>query len=339
METSEVTILAIETSCDDTASAVLVDGHVKSNIISSQDIHDLYGGIVPELASREHMLLIAQIVDSALTKANVDLASIDAIAVTNGPGLAGSLLVGTHFAKGLALSRNVPLFPVHHIEAHLYSGYLEEPSLPYPSVTLVVSGGHTSIFLVESPESYQVLGSTTDDAAGEAFDKIAKMLGLGYPGGPAIDRHAATGNAGAFAFPRGRMHEDSYDFSFSGLKTAVRREVERLSGEGKPLAIDDLCASAQAAIVDVLVSKTMRAATSNGVTAVTIAGGVSANTQLRQRMAEACATSGLQFVAPRMHYCVDNAAMIGAVAAMRIASGHSAGSVDFCVDPKPIRRR
>ncbi|MBU3699016.1 MAG: tRNA (adenosine(37)-N6)-threonylcarbamoyltransferase complex transferase subunit TsaD [Candidatus Kapabacteria bacterium] len=339
MEVAEVNILAIETSCDDTAAAVLSNGNVLSNVISSQVVHDLYGGIVPELASREHMLLIAQIVDSAMAKASMDLASIDAIAVTSGPGLAGSLLVGTHFAKGLALALGVPLHPVHHIEAHLYSGYLEEPTLAYPSVTLVVSGGHTSIFLVESPESYQVLGSTTDDAAGEAFDKIAKMLGLGYPGGPAIDRHAAMGNAEAFAFPRSRMHEDSYDFSFSGLKSAVRRVVESLSGKDKPLPIDDLCASAQTAITDVLVSKTMRAAKANNVPAVTIAGGVSANTELRQRMADACSQAGMQFVAPRMQYCVDNAAMIGAVAAMRIARGHSAGTVDFCVDPKPIRRR
>jgi N6-L-threonylcarbamoyladenine synthase len=334
-----VTILAIETSCDDTAAAVLVDGHIRSNIISSQAIHDLYGGIVPELASREHMRLIAQIVDSALSKADVVLAAIDAIAVTNGPGLAGSLLVGSQYAKGLALALKIPVYPVHHIEAHLYSGYLEEPTLPYPSISLVVSGGHTSIFRVDSPDAFSVLGSTTDDAAGEAFDKIAKMLGLGYPGGPAIDKHAAAGNRNAYSFPRGRISEDSFDFSFSGLKTAVRREVDRLVALGEPLPIDDLCASAQAAIVDILVAKTIRAATASAVVAVTISGGVSANTELRSRMADQCAATGLTFVAPRMQYCVDNAAMIASVAAMRIASGAAAPSIHFPIEPKAIRAR
>lgn len=334
-----MTILAIETSCDDTAAAVLINGDVRSNIISSQAIHDLYGGIVPELASREHMAMIAQIVDAAIRKAGIGLAALDAIAVTHGPGLAGSLLVGSQYAKGLALALKIPLYPVHHIEAHLYSGYLERPDLAYPSVSLVVSGGHTSIFRVDSPDSYSVLGSTTDDAAGEAFDKIAKMLGLGYPGGPAIDRHAAAGNRDAFAFPRGRIGEDSFDFSFSGLKTALRREVDRLTNAGEPLPINDLCASAQAAIVDVLVSKTMRAATASAVTAVTISGGVSANTELRSRMADQCAGKALTFVAPRMQYCVDNAAMIASVAAMRIASGSAAPSIHFPIEPKAIRAR
>lgn len=334
-----MTILAIETSCDDTAASVMTDGHVRSNVISSQAIHDLYGGIVPELASREHMRLIAQIVDSAIRKAGTELSGIDVIAVTNGPGLAGSLLVGTHYAKGLALSLGVPIYPIHHIEAHLYSGYLEDPTLAFPSVTLVVSGGHTSIFLVESPDVYRMLGSTTDDAAGEAFDKIAKMFGLGYPGGPAIDRHAAAGNREVFRFPRGLMHEESYDFSFSGLKTAVRREVERITASGRPLPIDDLCASAQAAIVDVLIAKTMRAASDSQVAAVTIAGGVSANSELRTRMAEHCADRGIRFVAPRMQYCVDNAAMIAAVAEMRLRSSAIQASVDFTISPKPIRTR
>lgn len=333
-----MTILAIETSCDDTASAVLIDGHVRSNVISSQAIHDLYGGIVPELASREHVRLISQIVDAAMNKADIVMSDINAIAVTNGPGLAGSLLVGCHYAKGLALALGVPLYPIHHIEAHVYSGYLEDPSLSYPSIALVVSGGHTSIFLLESPLEYRVLGSTTDDAAGEAFDKIAKMMGLGYPGGPAIDRHAQSGNAEAFTFPRGRMHEDSYDFSFSGLKTAVRREVGRITASGEPLPIDDLCASAQRAIVDVLVRKTMRAAHENTVAAVAIAGGVSANSELRQSMHAHCDEAGISFIAPRMQYCVDNAAMIAHIAHMRIAHG-SIASLDFTIEPKAIRSR
>lgn len=334
-----MTILAIETSCDDTAAAVLVDGHVLSNVISSQTVHDLYGGIVPELASREHVELIAPIVASALTKAGLTYADLTAIAVTNGPGLAGSLLVGCHYAKGLSLALGVPVYPIHHIEAHLYSGYLEDPSLTYPSLTLVVSGGHTSIFLVEGPDTYRVLGSTTDDAAGEAFDKIAKMMGLGYPGGPAIDRHAAHGNANAFDFPRGRIGEDSYDFSFSGLKTAVRRSIERLTESGSPLPVDDLCASAQRAIIDVLVAKTMRAARAHGVTAVTIAGGVSANSELRLCMHEQCMDAGIGFVAPRMQYCVDNAAMIAHVARMKIEQGTAHPTQDFTVEPKAIRSR
>ncbi|MFM8771081.1 MAG: tRNA (adenosine(37)-N6)-threonylcarbamoyltransferase complex transferase subunit TsaD [Candidatus Kapaibacterium sp.] len=333
-----MTILAIETSCDDTASAVLIDGHVRSNVISSQVIHDLYGGIVPELASREHVRLISQIVDAAMNKAGIGMSDINAIAVTNGPGLAGSLLVGCHYAKGLALALGVPLYPIHHIEAHVYSGYLEDPTLSYPSIALVVSGGHTSIFLLESPMEYRVLGSTTDDAAGEAFDKIAKMLGLGYPGGPAIDRHAQSGNAEAFSFPRGRMHEDSYDFSFSGLKTAVRREVDRITASGEPLPIDDLCASAQRAIVDVLVRKTMRAAHENNVAAVAIAGGVSANSELRESMQMQCNVAGVTFIAPRMQYCVDNAAMIAHIAQMRIANG-AESSMDFTIEPKAIRSR
>lgn len=334
-----MTILAIETSCDDTAAALLVDGQVLSNVISSQTVHDLYGGIVPELASREHVELIAPIVASALTKAGLTYADLTAIAVTNGPGLAGSLLVGCHYAKGLSLALGVPVYPIHHIEAHLYSGYLEDPSLTYPSLTLVVSGGHTSIFLVEGPDTYRVLGSTTDDAAGEAFDKIAKMMGLGYPGGPAIDRHAAHGNANAFDFPRGRIGEDSYDFSFSGLKTAVRRSIERLTESGSPLPVDDLCASAQRAIIDVLVAKTMRAAHAHGVTAVTIAGGVSANSELRLCMHEQCMDAGIGFVAPRMQYCVDNAAMIAHVARMKIEQGTAHPTKDFTVEPKAIRSR
>lgn len=334
-----MTILAIETSCDDTAASVLIDGLVRSNVISSQSVHDLYGGIVPELASREHVQLIAPIVASALSKADVTYADLTAIAVTNGPGLAGSLLVGCHYAKGLSLALGVPVYPIHHIEAHLYSGYLEDPSLTYPSLTLVVSGGHTSIFLVEGPDSYRILGSTTDDAAGEAFDKIAKMMGLGYPGGPAIDRHATQGNAEAFDFPRGRMSEDSYDFSFSGLKSAVRRSVERLTESGSPLPVDDLCASAQRAIVDVLVDKTMRAARAHGVTAVTIAGGVSANSELRRSMHEQCLDAGIGFVAPRMQYCVDNAAMIAHVARMRIEQATAQPTQDFTIEPKAIRSR
>ena len=336
-----MTILAIETSCDDTAAAVVRDGDVLSNIISSQEIHNQYGGIVPELASREHVKGIVPIVHAALQEARVSIESVDAVAVTYGPGLAGSLLVGAHFAKGLAMRFAKPLIPIHHIEAHVYSGYLEEPDLVYPSICLVVSGGHTSIFHVKDVSTFEVLGSTKDDAAGEAFDKIAKLVGLGYPGGPHIDRLAGFGNAQAFNFPRGLFYDQNYDFSFSGLKTAVRREVEKLRSIGDDLPINDLCASAQTAIVDVLVSKTMRAIDKLGIGAVVIAGGVSANSELRTRMSAAAAQRGVTFVAPRLDYCIDNAAMIANVAQLRygntMSNAAQLNNLDFTVSPKALR--
>lgn len=336
-----MTILAIETSCDDTAAAVVRDGDVLSNIISSQEIHNQYGGIVPELASREHVKGIVPIVHAALQEARVSIESVDAVAVTYGPGLAGSLLVGAHFAKGLAMRFAKPLIPIHHIEAHVYSGYLEEPDLVYPSICLVVSGGHTSIFHVKDVSTFEVLGSTKDDAAGEAFDKIAKLVGLGYPGGPHIDRLAGFGNAQAFNFPRGLFYDQNYDFSFSGLKTAVRREVEKLRSIGDDLPINDLCASAQTAIVDVLVSKTMRAIDTLGIGAVVIAGGVSANSELRTRMSAAAAQRGVTFVAPRLDYCIDNAAMIANVAQLRygntMSNAAQLNNLDFTVSPKALR--
>ena len=341
MEDRAMTILAIETSCDDTAAAVVRDGDVLSNIISSQEIHNQYGGIVPELASREHVKGIVPIVHAALQEARVSIESVDAVAVTYGPGLAGSLLVGAHFAKGLAMRFAKPLIPIHHIEAHVYSGYLEEPDLVYPSICLVVSGGHTSIFHVKDVSTFEVLGSTKDDAAGEAFDKIAKLVGLGYPGGPHIDRLAGFGNAQAFNFPRGLFYDQNYDFSFSGLKTAVRREVEKLRSIGDDLPINDLCASAQTAIVDVLVSKTMRAIDTLGIGAVVIAGGVSANSELRTRMSAAAAQRGVTFVAPRLDYCIDNAAMIANVAQLRygntMSNAEQLNSLDFTVSPKALR--
>lgn len=341
MEDRAMTILAIETSCDDTAAAVVRDGDVLSNIISSQEIHNQYGGIVPELASREHVKGIVPIVHAALQEARVSIESVDAVAVTYGPGLAGSLLVGAHFAKGLAMRFAKPLIPIHHIEAHVYSGYLEEPDLVYPSICLVVSGGHTSIFHVKDVSTFEVLGSTKDDAAGEAFDKIAKLVGLGYPGGPHIDRLAGFGNAQAFNFPRGLFYDQNYDFSFSGLKTAVRREVEKLRSIGDDLPINDLCASAQTAIVDVLVSKTVRAIDTLGIGAVVIAGGVSANSELRTRMSAAAAQRGVTFVAPRLDYCIDNAAMIANVAQLRygntMSNAAQLNNLDFTVSPKALR--
>ena len=340
MEDHPLTILAIETSCDDTAAAVVRGGEVLSNVVSSQDVHNLYGGIVPELASREHVRGIGPIVRAALHDASCTMDDVDAIAVTYGPGLAGSLLVGAHMAKGLAVRFRKPIIPIHHIEAHLYSGYLEHPSLPYPSVCLVVSGGHTSIFRIDSPTSYRILGSTRDDAAGEAFDKIAKLVGLGYPGGPHVDRLARAGNPERFQFPRGLRDTSDDDFSFSGLKTSVRREVDRLRATGETLPLEDLCASAQRAIVDILVQKTMRAADREGVRAVVIAGGVSANSELRARMQEEADTRSIAFVAPRMDYCVDNAAMIGFVAALRVTRGECTTESyppSFTISPRALR--
>ncbi|MBI2794109.1 MAG: tRNA (adenosine(37)-N6)-threonylcarbamoyltransferase complex transferase subunit TsaD [Ignavibacteria bacterium] len=327
-------ILAIETSCDDTAAAVLNNGTVLSNIISSQDIHTDWGGIVPELASREHVKAIGVIVAQALRQADSDMDSIDAIAVTSGPGLPGSLLVGTQFAKGLALRFNKPLYPVHHIEAHIYSGYLENPDLTFPSITLVVSGGHTGLFLVRSAIEFDLIGTTLDDAAGEAFDKIAKMLGLQYPGGPAIDKLAKNGKADAIAFPRGLINQESFDFSFSGLKTSVKRYLQQHPQE----RIEDIAASAQHAIVDVLVAKTLRAATANNINAVTIAGGVAANSELNRRMRQTCNDRRWTLVSPRSAYCMDNAAMIGFLAALRMRNNVQP-TVDFRISPASIRRK
>lgn len=340
MEAHPLTILAIETSCDDTAAAVVRGNEVLSNVVSSQDVHNLYGGIVPELASREHVQGISPIVRAALQDASCDMADIDAIAVTYGPGLAGSLLVGAHMAKGLALRFAKPVIPVHHIEAHLYSGYLEHPDVPYPSICLVVSGGHTSIFRIDSPTSYRILGSTRDDAAGEAFDKIAKLVGLGYPGGPHVDRLARLGNPERFQFPRGLRDTHDDNFSFSGLKTSVRREVERLRTQQADLPLEDICASAQRAIVDILVHKTMQAADREGVRAVVIAGGVSANSELRSRMQAEADRRAIMFVAPRMAYCVDNAAMIGFVAALRLdqhACTIEEYPPSFTISPRALR--
>lgn len=311
-------ILAIETSCDDTAVAVIRGTEVLSNVITSQDIHNLYGGIVPELASREHMKAIAPVTRIALAQADVHIDDVDAIAVTTAPGLPGSLIVGTHFAKGLAFRYQKPLITIDHIEAHMYSGYLENPTLPFPCVCLVVSGGHTSLFHVQSYTNYTVLGRTKDDAAGEAFDKVAKMLGLGYPGGPHIDRLARQGNPNAHVFPRGLMHDASYDFSFSGLKTSVRYYLQNMKDENRVVDIPDIAASVQRAIVDVLVTKTLRAVDAVDAPAICIAGGVSANTELRATMQARCVAANRIFVAPRADYSVDNAAMIGFLAGKRM---------------------
>ena len=312
-------ILAIETSCDETSAAVVEDGHhILSNIIASQvDLHAQFGGVFPEVASRQHVEVIHAVVQQALEEAHMGLEDIDCIAVTRGPGLVGSLLVGVNMAKGLALARNKPFLGINHIEGHIYSLWLTEhvDEIEFPVLTLVVSGGHTELYLMIDHGRYQHLGGTLDDAAGEAFDKVGRVLGLSFPGGPAIDQLAPSGNATAFKFPRAVM-DDGYNFSFSGLKTAVARQIKHF--DKKRLPVEDLAASFQTAVVDALVTKTERAATAYGVTAVHLTGGVSANRELRQTMTDQLS---LPVRYPTPILCTDNAAMIGAAAHWHFING------------------
>lgn len=318
-------VLGIETSCDETSAAVVDEGVVKSNVISSQLVHAKYGGVVPELASRAHQRLIIEVVEEALAKADVSKHQIQGVAATQGPGLVGALLVGLNFGKALAYGLRVPFIGVNHMEGHLYSNLLlpEKPS--YPFISLIVSGGHSMLVLVTASFEHRLLGQTRDDAAGEAFDKVAKMLGLGYPGGPIVDKLASEGNPGAIRFPRTYLEENSYDFSFSGIKTAVLYYL-RDHGLTQPGAVSDgllpdICASFQMSVVEVLVAKTIAAAKQFGVKDVTIAGGVSANSQLRSMMKEACSRNGFRLFYPPIEYCMDNGAMIAFVGWMKLQRG------------------
>ena len=316
-------ILAIESSCDDTAAAVLEsENRVLSSIISSQnEIHARFGGIVPELASRRHIEMIRPVVDQALSQAGVALADIDLVAATQGPGLVGSLLVGFTFAKGLAMARGLPCVGVDHMAGHLLSCLLEPEPPEFPYTALIVSGGNTSLFAVDDPVTFARLGRTRDDAAGEAFDKVAKLLGLGYPGGPAISRLAVDGNPKAIAFPRARLGEHSLDFSFSGLKTSVASYVDSRRRAGQTIAVADVCASFQEAVVEVLVDKTLAAARQTGRRRVVIGGGVAANPRLRTVLGERCAAMGLQMFMPSPQFCTDNAAMIAAAGYYQFLGG------------------
>ena len=307
-------ILAIESSCDETAAAVVEDGRtVLSDIIaSSADLHKLYGGVVPEIASRKHLECISQVVNEALLKANVTFSDIDAVGVTYGPGLIGALLVGVSYAKSLAYALKKPLIAVHHIKAHLAANYIEHPDLKPPYVGLVASGGHSHIVYASDWVEFEVLGRTRDAAAGEAFDKVARTIGLGYPGGPLLEQLAREGNPHAYEFPR--VQFDNFDFSFSGVKTAVINTMHKAEQKGEEINGADVAASFQCAVADVLVSHTLAAAKAKGVKTVVMAGGVSANGYLRQRFTDACEQEGFSFLCPRLRYCTDNGVMVGAAA-------------------------
>lgn len=306
-------ILAIESSCDDTAAAVLQDNHsILSNVISSQfDVHAPFGGIVPELASRRHIESIWTVVSEALERANVNLEQVELIAATQGPGLIGSLLVGFTFAKGLAMVNDIPCVGVDHMAGHLLSTFLGKSHPGFPYIALVVSGGNTSIYKVTDHHSFSCLGRTRDDAAGEAFDKVAKLLGLGYPGGPVISKLAAKGNPEAIAFPRAWLDPDSLDFSFSGLKTSVVNHVHTCRQKDEQLHIENICASFQEAVVEVLVEKTLLAARLHDIQTIVIGGGVASNKRLRDAMHKRCGKNDLKLFIPDPIFCTDNAAMIG----------------------------
>lgn len=324
---SDKLILAIESSCDETAAAVVKNGRdVLSNIISSQiDLHTLYGGVVPEIASRKHTEQINQVVEEALKTAKVSLSDIDAIAVTYGPGLVGALLVGVSFAKALSFASKIPLVGVHHIEGHISANYIENKELEPPFVCLVVSGGHSHLVRVQDYGKYEILGRTRDDAAGEAFDKVARAIGLGYPGGPKIDKVSYEGNPEAIKFPKAKVEGSSYDFSFSGLKSAVLNYLNSCEMKGEPIVQADVAASFQKAVVDVLVEHSVQAIREFNVKKFAIAGGVASNSHLRKALEEACAKEGVAFYRPSPILCTDNAAMIGAAGYYEFINGNVSG--------------
>lgn len=314
MSEQEVKILAIESSCDETAAAVVVNGRdVRSNVISSQiALHTLYGGVVPEIASRKHIEKINQVIAQALNDAGETLDTIDAIAVTYGPGLVGALLVGVAEAKAIAYAKNLPLIGVHHIEGHISANYIENKDLEPPFLCLVVSGGHTHLVRVKDYGVYEILGRTRDDAAGEAFDKVARAIGLGYPGGPKIEKVSHEGNPHAIQFPKPKVADGPYDFSFSGLKSAVLNYLNSCQMKGEEIVQADVAASFQNSVIEVLVANAMRAIDEYGMERFAIAGGVASNQTLRRAMEEACRQKGVKFYHPSPILCTDNAAMIGA---------------------------
>lgn len=323
----DILILGIESSCDETAAAVVRNGRdVLSNVISSQiELHKLYGGVVPEIASRKHIEKINQVIEEALTTSGVALKDLDAIGVTYGPGLVGALLVGVAEAKAISYAAKIPLVGVHHIEGHISANYIEHPELEPPFLCLVVSGGHTHLVLVKNYGEYEIIGRTRDDAAGEAFDKVARAIGLGYPGGPKIDKLSKEGDPGAVKFPRASIEGAPYDFSFSGLKSAVLNHINSCKMKETPINNADIAASFQEAVVDVLITKTINAAKEYGMKKVALAGGVASNGALRKGMLSTCQKNGLELYYPSPIYCTDNGAMIGAAAYYEFIHGTKAG--------------
>lgn len=330
----DIIILAIESSCDETSIAIVKNGReVLSNVISSQiDTHRVFGGVVPEIASRKHIEVIDLVIDEALERANKNFSDIDAIAVTYGPGLVGALLVGVSYAKSLAYTLKKPLIPVHHIEGHIYANYIEDKDLKPPFISLVISGGHTHIVYVEDYGKFKILGKTRDDACGEAFDKVARTIGLKYPGGPEIDKLAKTGDKYAIELPRVMIDTDDYDFSFSGLKSAVLNFVNKSKMTNVLFKNEDLAASFQQAVSDVLVFKTIKACKENNIKILTLAGGVSANSFLRKSMQDACEKEGIKLCVPSLKLCTDNAAMIGCAGYYEFLKGNFA-SLDLNAYP------
>ena len=322
-------VLGIETSCDDTAAAIVEHGPggpvLRSNVVAAQEIHGEFGGVVPELASRAHLELLPRTVERALAEAGLDFADVDGIAVTRAPGLLGALLVGVSYAKALALALDRPCVGVNHIEAHLLAPLLEGAELAFPAVGAVVSGGHSEIFVVHAVGRYEIVGTTRDDAIGEAFDKVAKLLGLGFPGGPPIDRLARTGDASRFPLPRGLQGSGDFDLSYSGLKTAVRRLVDKAQAPRDPGFVADVCASFQVAAVDALLDKLEAAARAHGARSLLVGGGVACNSRLREGLAAMGGRLGVPSFTPSPRLCADNAAMIALVGGFRLARGERDG--------------
>ena len=323
----DILILAIESSCDETAASVVKNGRtVLSNVISSQiATHTVYGGVVPEIASREHIKAVNYVIERALAEAQTSLEEITGIGVTYGPGLVGALLVGVAEAKALAYAAKKPLIGVHHIEGHVSANFIENPDLKPPFVCLIVSGGHTHLVIVKDYGEFEIIGRTRDDAAGEAFDKVARAVGLGYPGGPKVDKAAREGNAHAMEFPRGKVDGSPYDFSFSGLKSAVLNHINHARMVGEEINVPDLAASFQNSVVESLVSRAILAAREFGYKKLAIAGGVASNSALRSAMEEACKKEGIKFYHPSPIFCTDNAAMIGAAAYYEYLKGNVSG--------------
>lgn len=323
-------VLGIESSCDETAASICIDGQIVSSIISSQEIHKEFGGVVPELASREHELLLNTIVNKSFQKAKLNIKDIDGVAVTQGPGLAGTLLTGISFAKGLSQGLSIPMIGVNHLEAHIFANFIADPKLEFPFICLLVSGGHTQLWLIDNIGEYKILGETLDDAAGEAFDKGARILNLGYPGGPAIEKAAINGNPKAIKFPRGMIKSNSFDFSFSGLKTSLLYYMDDFSVTKKNISINDVAASYQEAIIDVLSVKLKDAVEKHIIHTCVVAGGVAANKKLRKRLMDLLPNNKVIF--PELELCTDNAAMIAYLGELKLKNSEYS-EIDFSVKP------